>query len=89
MTIRDINVLIDVVKEKISLGLPLDVSVNESFEKKLRHKNYLFSSSIDLIYEFFNIERGLKNNILTNSIKLLDTNSYIKNMFTKIADKGF
>ena len=89
MTIRDINVLVDVIKEKISLGLPLDVSVNESFEKKLRHKNYLFSNSIDLIHKFFNIEKELKNNILTNSVKLLGTNSSIKKIFTKIADKGF
>jgi len=89
MTIRDINVLVDIVKEKIGLGLPLDVSVNQIFEKKLRHKNYLFSSSIDLIHEFFNFERELKNNILSNSVKLLGSNSYIKNIFTKIADKGF
>ena len=89
MTIRDINILVDIIKEKIDLGLPLDVSVNQSFEKNLRHKNYLFSNSIDLIHEFFNLERKLKNNILSKSVKLLGNNSTINNIFTKIADKGF
>ena len=53
MTIRDLKTLIQIIKEKINLGLPLDGSVNEEFEKKLKHKNYIFSSGIDLIHEFF------------------------------------
>ena len=33
MTIRDIKYLVDSIKEKISLGLPVDSSVNDKFEK--------------------------------------------------------
>ena len=33
MTIRDINILINIIKSKINLGLPIDSSVNNEFEK--------------------------------------------------------
>ena len=41
----------------------LDSSVNLEFQKKLRHKNFIFSNGIDLIHEFFNIERKMKSNL--------------------------
>ncbi len=88
MTIRDIKILINVIKKKIDLGLPVDSSVNSEFEKKLRHKNYLFLSGIDLIHEFFNFERKINTNILSKSIKFLGRNSYVNKMFTSIADRG-
>ena len=88
MTIRDIKILLDIIKEKINLGLPLDSSVCDQFENKLRHKNYIFSNSIDLIHEFFNFERKLNNNVLSKSLKILGKNSYINKLFTKVADKG-
>ncbi len=88
MTIRDISILINLINEKINLGLPLDSSVNNEFEKKLRHKNYIFSNGIDLIHEFFNFERKFENNILSKSIKLLGQNSSINRMLTHIADRG-
>ena len=88
MTIRDIKILLDIIKEKINLGLPLDSSVSDQFENKLRHKNFLFSNSIDLIHEFFNFERKLKSNILSKSVKALGKNPSVNKLFTKIADRG-
>ncbi len=88
MTIRDIKIFLDIIKKKIDLGLPLDSLVNSEFEKKLRHKNYIFSNSIDLIYEFFNLERKFNNDILSKSVKILGKNTFINKMFTRIADKG-
>ncbi len=88
MTIRDINTLINLIKSKIDLGLPLDSSINYQFEKKLKHKNILFSDGIDFIYEFFNFERKLNNNVLSKSVKLLGKNPSLKKMFTEIADRG-
>jgi len=88
MTIRDINSLVNIIKEKIDLGLPIDSSVNSEFEKKIKHKNYLFSNGIDLVHEFFNFERKFNNSILSKSVKLLGGNISINKMFTKIADKG-
>ena len=88
MTIRDLKTLIQIIKEKINLGLPLDGSVNEEFEKKLKHKNYIFSSGIDLIHEFFNLERKFNNNILSKSLKIISHNPTINKTFKRIADTG-
>ena len=68
--------------------MPIDKSVNYQFEKKLKHKNYIFSNGIDLIHEFFNFERKLNNNVLSKSVRFLGKNTSINKIFTKIADKG-
>ena len=88
MTIRDIKVLLDIIKDKSDLGLPLDKSVNFEFQKKVKHKNYIFSSGIDLIQEFFNIERKMKNRSLSNSIKFIGKYPGFNKLFIKIADRG-
>ena len=88
MTIRDINLLTNIVKKKIDLGLPLDSSVNYEFDKNTKHKNYIFSNSIDLVQEFFNFERKFKNNFLTKSVKILGKNRSLNKLFTKVADEG-
>ena len=88
MTIRDVNLFINIIKNKIDLGLPIDSSVNYEFEKNLKHKNYIFSNSIDFVQEFFNFERKLNNNVLSKSLKILGKNIYINKLFTKVADKG-
>ena len=88
MTLRDIIVLLSIIKLKKDNGLPLDNSVCREFEKKVKHKNYLFSNGIDFIYEFFNFESKLKNNILSKSIQLLGEKEIVNKFFTKLADKG-
>ena len=88
MTIRDIKLLLDIIKEKIDLGLPLDSSINQKFEKKIRHKNYIFSNGIDFIHEFFNLERKMKANFLSKSVQILGKNVSINKIFTKFADEG-
>ena len=88
MTIRDIIVLTKIIRNKFDLGLPLDSSVNIEFENSLKHKNFIFSNGIDLIHEFFNIERKTQSNILSKSVKLFANNSSVNKVFTKFADKG-
>ena len=88
MTIRDINVLIDIIKVKINLGLPIDSSVNSEFENKLKHKNYIFSNGIDLIYEYFNFENKMNNNILSKTVKYLGRNKFANKFFKEFADNG-
>ena len=68
--------------------MPLDSSVNDEFEKEIKHKNFIFSSGIDLIHEFFNLERKTKNKILSKSVQFLGKSSSLNKAFTKIADKG-
>ena len=88
MTIRDIKILIDIIKNKLSLGLEVDSSVNYDFEKKLKHKNFIFSNGIEIIHEFFNLERKINSSILSKSVQLLNKSSKINEFFTKIADRG-
>jgi len=88
MTIRDIKILLEIIKKKLDVGLSLDSSVNSEFQKKLRHKNFIFSNGVDLIHEFFNLERKMKTNFLSKSVKLISNYPSINKMFTKIADRG-
>ena len=88
MTIRDIKIFLDILENKRNLGLSLDSSVNLELEKEIKHKNFIFSNGIDLIYEFFNIERKMNTSILSKSIQLIGKNPSINKLFTKIADRG-
>jgi len=88
MTIRDIKVFLQIIKKRLDLGLLLDSSVSLEFQKKTKHKNFIFSNGIDLIHEFFNIERVIKTSFLSKSVKLVSNQPSINRMFTKIADKG-
>ena len=88
MTIRDIKILLDIIKYKSDLGLPIDISVNKEFEKKSKAKNMIFSNAIDLLYEFFNLESKTNNNLLSKSVKLLGKNPSINKIFKKFADNG-
>ena len=88
MTIRDVIILIQIIKNRISLGLQIDKSVNSEFENEMKHKNLIFSNSIDFIYEIFNYERKAKNAYLTKSIQMLANNPTVNKIFRKFADKG-
>ncbi len=89
MTLRDIEIFLNIIKMRGELGLPLDYSVNMEFQKIIKHKNFFFSNSIDLIYEFFNLESRLKSNSLSKSIKLVGKNKVFNKFLTNIADQGF
>ena len=88
MTIRDIKILLEIILSKYSLGLNLDSSVNHEFEKKLKHKNFIFSNGIDFVYEFFNFERKMNSSFMSEAVKVLNKNPNINKFFTKIADNG-
>ena len=88
MTIRDIKILLEIIKKKLNFGLSLDSSVNSEFQKRLKHKNFIFSNGVDLIHEFFNIERKMKSKFLSKFVKLIANYPSINKMFTKIADRG-
>ncbi len=88
MTIRDTKELVKIIKKKINLGLPLDVSVNSEFEKKSKHKNFIFSNGINFIHEFFNVEGKIKNRFFEKSVREIGKNNLINKIFTKIADEG-
>jgi len=89
MTIRDINVLSDIIQGRIELGLQLDQSIFEIFEKKTKHINFIFSNGIDFIYEFFNFDKKVKNKKLNNLLKYVGNNKKINNFLIRYANSGF
>ena len=58
------------------------------FEKKVKHKNFIFSNGIDLIYEIFNFDRKIDSKNLGTFLKFLNKNKNINNLLTNFADKG-
>jgi 2-octaprenyl-6-methoxyphenol hydroxylase len=89
MTIRDIKILSEIIQSKIELGLLLDSSILNNFEKQTKNKNFMFSNGIDFIHQIFNTEKKINNNILSKFVQLIGKNSSINKAFTRIADKGF
>ena len=89
MTIRDIKILSCLIDEKIELGLPLDQSLLQEFEKKTKHFNYLYASSINFIFEFFKFDNKFNNNYSNKIFYFLEKNSLFKKYSTRFADNGF
>jgi len=88
MTIRDISELSKIIDHKTELGLELDTSIFYEFEKTTKHKNFIFSQGIDLIYNFFNQERQFKGKLISQSLKNLGHNKYFNKIVSKFADEG-
>ena len=88
MSIRDIKELRKLIKNRINLGLEINSSICTEFEKKLKHKNFLFSSGIDFVYEFFNFESKIQNNQLGKVIKFFGKNKSLTSFLATIADDG-
>ena len=88
MNIRDIKILSKIIQNKIDLGLQLDSKILEEFEKKSKHLNFVFSSGIDLVYEFFHFKKNYKNKHLDKILTLVGQNKNLNNMLIKIADRG-
>ena len=89
MTMRDIKILLEIIKKRLEVGLSLDASVNLEFQQKQRHKNFIFSNGVDLIHELFSIERKMKTSFISKSVKLINNYPSINKMFVKIADRGW
>ena len=81
--------LVKIMQFKIDHGLDLDVSVCIDFEKKTKHKNYLFSNSIDFVHEYFKLEYKMRTTFLSKIVKFLGEKKLTNNFFTKLADNGF
>ena len=77
-----------IIKERIDLGLQIDHSIYEDFEKKTKHFNFIFSSGNDFIYELFKFDNKYKNNYLNQLVKFLGKNKLFNNIVSKYADQG-
>ena len=88
MILRDINILSKIIQDRIDLGLQIDHSIYEVFEKKTKHFNFIFSSCNDFIYEFFKFDNKYKNNYLNQLVKFLGENKLFNKIAFKYADQG-
>ena len=88
MTLRDVKLLSELIDKKINLGLDLDGSICQEFQKNSQDKNYLFSIGIDYIYELFNLESRIKSNLLSKTINKIGKNKIMNSFFKKFADSG-
>jgi len=88
MTIRDIKIMSNIVNDRISLGLPIDISVAEDFQSSTKHLNYLYGKAIDSIYEFFRLDSSINNLISKPVFSILNKNSIFKKYSNILSDKG-
>ena len=88
MTIRDIINLLEIIDNKISLGLPLDISVADEFQDTNKHFNYTYGKIIDTIYEFFKLDNKLNNSISIPVFKFLNKNKSFKKYSNIFSDSG-
>ena len=59
----------------------------EDFEKQAKTKNFLFSNSVDFIYEVFNFDKSKKNKIFIKILKAIRKNKNLTKNFIKLADR--
>ena len=88
MTIRDIKILSKIIQNKIDLGMQLDSSILYNFERETKSKNFIFSNSVDFIYEVFNFDKKINNKSFNKLLKVIGKNTKLTNYFIKLADKG-
>ena len=89
MTIRDIKIISRIINDKMSLGLPIDISVADDFQNSTKHLNYLYGRAIDGIYEFFKFDSNINNSISKPVFRILNKNSVFKKYSNILSDKGF
>ena len=68
--------------------MQLDSSILNEFEKETKNKNFLFSNSIDFIYEVFNFDKKIRNKSFSNILKIVGKNKNLSEYFIKLADRG-
>ena len=88
MTLRDLEVLLNEIQNKIDLGLSIDASVLDEFQKKTKHYNLIYSSGVNFIQDFFKYDNKFQNKYSDKIINLLGKNKFINNFFVKVANRG-
>ena len=88
MSIRDIKIFLNLIKDKNSLGLPIDNSIYEEFENKTKYINFLFASGNDFIYEFFNYDNYFSKIFFKQIFTHLNNIKLFNKIVIKSADKG-
>ena len=88
MTIRDIKLLREIIKKRISLGLYLDTNILLEFTKKTKPFNYIFANGIDITEKYFSINNKFLNKYSNILLSKMNKNPTINNIIINLADKG-
>tara|TARA_B100000965_G_scaffold335384_1_gene301236 strand:+ start:688 stop:1797 length:1110 start_codon:yes stop_codon:yes gene_type:complete len=88
MAIRDLKVLLNLIRERKNLGLPIDISLCETFESRTKHLNFVFASGNDFIYEFFNYDNFYIKPFSKKIFKYLNNNKLFNKLAIEYSDKG-
>ena len=88
MSIRDIKEFLKIIDYKIKLGLPIDQSVCVEFQNNVKSKNFVFSEGINFIYEYFNSENKIGDDLIDSTARLIGRNKILNKYFKNVADRG-
>ena len=88
MSIRDIKEFLKIIDYKIKLGLPIDQSVCVEFQNNVKSKNFVFSEGINFIYEYFNSENKIGEDLIDSTARIIGQNKKLNKYFKDIADMG-
>ena len=90
MTLRDLKLLEKVLQKNINLGLDIGSSdILSEFSSKAKPGNFIFSICTDILKNSFSIKNQYFKVVRNEVIKSLSNNSFAKNVFVNIANKGF
>ena len=88
MTLRDINILVSILKEKLNKGYDIgDLGILKEYEKKTKASNLLFAMSIDLIRKAFRIQSPAISQLRKKSFSIASQPA-VMNKIIDLADKG-
>ena len=89
MILRDLLSLQKILDDKINLGLDIgSKDILAEFSDQNKTKNFIYSIGIDIIRNCFNSRNNSFQNARNKIIRNLNKNSFAKNIFYNIADKG-
>ena len=89
MTLRDLKVLEKVLRRYINLGLDVGSSnILSEFSNKAKPANFAFSLGTDILKNSFSIKNQYFKIVRNEVIKSLSNNSFAKNIFAGIANRG-
>ena len=88
MTLRDINILVNILKEKLNKGYDIgDLGILKEYEKKTKASNLLFAMSIDLIRKAFRSQSLAITQLRKKSFSIASQPA-VMNKIIDLADKG-
>ena len=89
MTIRDLEILEQILKSKIDLGLDLgDATALNEFSEKVKYKNFVFANSIDFTHYIFSKKNTFFKEIRNFTLDQINQQTKVKNFFLTVADRG-